>query len=129
MKSELCEMCDTGMVLVSTIATVMFLFTIYFLLFSPDLYCNDKEWGGTDTLVYNLVCTVTSKHILSISLSSSSRRSETASGVKLWPSPGRHRHTEDKSDLAKCNSTPLNKCGRLREGLKKKHAFLSTFCK
>ena len=48
-------MCDTGMVVVSTIATVMTLFIIYFLLFSPDLYCNDKEWGGTDTLVYNLV--------------------------------------------------------------------------
>ena len=55
MKKEEFEMCDTGMVVVSTIATVMFLFSCYYLLFSPDVYCNEKEWGGTDTLVYNLV--------------------------------------------------------------------------
>ena len=42
-------------VLVDMIATVMFLFSCYYLLFSPDVYCNEKEWGGTDTLVYNLV--------------------------------------------------------------------------
>ena len=105
-------MCDTGMVVVSTIATVMTLFIIYFLLFSPDLYCNDKEWGGTDTLVYNLVQSREALVCPLVYLLLPDR-------ARLQVESTCDQNQEDtdtqgtKVNLAKCNSTLMNKCGRL----------------